>query len=269
MSDSYIPRRGTPSGFRPFGEIVSAFRFLTRLPVPFARTAEPVPLRQSMRMFALAGACIGAATGVVLTLCFRLGMPALLASAFACSFAALITGALHEDGLADTCDGFGGGKDREQRLGIMRDSRIGTYGAVGLILTFLIRVFAMESFLGHSLLEVVAICAATGSFSRAMMVDLMWASRPARSDGLSAYAGQPSRNVTLVAILSGGVFTLAVGLMFDPVSGLFALAAATLATASIRLLATRMIGGQTGDVCGAVQICSEVAMLTAFSASLP
>jgi adenosylcobinamide-GDP ribazoletransferase len=219
-------------------------------------------------MFALVGACIGAATGLVLYLSFAAGMSALLAAALACTFSTVVTGALHEDGLADTCDGFGGGKDREQRLLIMRDSRIGTYGAVGLILTFLMRVFALESLLSYPLLSIMAVCAAAAAFSRAMMVDLMWASKPARSDGLSAYAGQPSRNVTFAAILSGGLFTLAVGFLFQPQSGVIALACATLATATIRLLSMRMIGGQTGDVCGAAQVCSEVAMLAAFAATI-
>jgi adenosylcobinamide-GDP ribazoletransferase len=132
----------------------------------------------------------------------------------------------------------------------------------------LIRVFAMESFLSYSLFEVVAICAATASFSRAMMVDLMWASKPARSDGFSAFAGQPSRNTVVIAILFAGVLTLAVGFLFAAESGVVALACATLSTAAIRLVTMRLIGGQTGDVCGATQVCSEIAMLTAFAASI-
>jgi adenosylcobinamide-GDP ribazoletransferase len=193
-----------PGRFKPVAELIGAFRFLTRLPVPFARTISPVPLLQCMRLFPLVGAVIGVVQGIALYAAFYMGVPALLSACLSVTLVVMITGALHEDGLADTADGFGGGKDREQRLLIMRDSRIGTYGTVALILAFMIRVTALEALLNQPLFVIVSMCAAAGSFSRAMMVDLLWASRPARSDGLSVYAGRPSRGTTLFAIFSGG-----------------------------------------------------------------
>ena len=260
-------RIGTSGRIRPIAELVGALRFLTRLPIPFARTISPVPLQQSMRLFPFVGAVLGAAQGFVLFMAFKLGVPALLSACIACTLAVLITGALHEDGLADTADGFGGGKDREQRLLIMRDSRIGTYGTVALILAFMIRVTALEALLNQPLPIILTMCAAAGSFSRAMMVDLLWASRPARSDGASVYAGRPSRGTTLFAIFTGGILPLACSFLLAPESGVLALAAATLATAAIRMMAMRLIGGQTGDVCGAVQVTSEIGILCIFAAT--
>jgi adenosylcobinamide-GDP ribazoletransferase len=252
--------------FRPFAELIGALRFLTRLPVPFSRTIDLPPLNSAMRMFSVVGAVIGAVTGLVLYGGLELGLPSLLAATIACGLTVIVTGALHEDGLADTCDGFGGGRDREQRLLIMRDSRIGTYGAVALMMALMMRVFAMESLLNLPLPVIVALCAAAGAFSRAMMVDVMWASRPARSDGLSVFAGRPSRTTTLLAIGVGGIATLSAGFLLSPETGVLALAAGTAAAGLLRLMAMRMIGGQTGDVCGAVQVCSEISMLAVFAA---
>lgn len=252
--------------FRPLAELVASLRFLTRLPVPFARTIDPPRISSAMRMFSVTGGLIGAATGGFLIATHSIGVPSLLSAAIAVTLTILMTGALHEDGLADTADGFGGGRDREHRLLIMRDSRIGTYGALALMLTVMMRVFALETILNLPLATVVLLCAAAGSFSRAMMVDLLWASRHARSDGLAVHAGRPSRNTALIAIVTGGALTLAAGYMLSPETGVLALAAGTIAAAALRFLSTRLIGGQTGDVCGAVQVTSEISMLAAFAA---
>jgi adenosylcobinamide-GDP ribazoletransferase len=251
---------------RPFAELLGALRFLTRLPVPFARTIDPPRIASSMRMFSLVGALIGAFSGALLFLAHSIGVPSLLSAAIACTLTIVMTGALHEDGLADTADGFGGGRDREHRLLIMRDSRIGTYGALALMLALMLRVFAMESLLNLPLTAVILLCAAAASFSRAMMVDLMWASRHARSDGLAVYAGRPSRNTTLMAIIIGGLLSLFAGYQLSPEAGIVALAAGTILAAILRYTSTRLIGGQTGDVCGAVQVTSEIGILITFAA---
>ena len=219
-----------------------------------------------MRMFAVVGAAIGGVTALVLHGAQWLGLPSLLSAAIAVAVTVLITGALHEDGLADTWDGLFGGRDREQRLAIMRDSRIGTYGAIALMLALMMRVFALEALLNLPLSSLLPALAAAGAFSRAMMVDVLWASRPARGDGLSVYAGRPSRNTTLMAIIMGAMLTLVGGFLISPEAGVLALAAGTAAAGLLRLLATRLIGGQTGDICGSVQVCSEIAMLAVFAA---
>jgi adenosylcobinamide-GDP ribazoletransferase len=251
--------------FRPFSESVGALRFLTRLPVPFARTADLLPLRQTMRMFAIAGALIGAAQGAVFTGLTRAGVEGHVAAALACGLGLLITGALHEDGLADVADGFGGGKDRASRLAIMRDSRIGSYGTLVLLVAVLARLFVLVDLQHLAFWPLIAVTAAAGAFSRAMIVDLMWSTRPARSDGLSSMAGQPSRTTALTAILSGLALCLWPGLYLGSAAVLVGLAASVLSTAALRLTAIRLIDGQTGDVCGAVQVVSEIAMLVALA----
>ena len=258
------PRRGR---IRPFAELLHSLRFLTRLPIPFANTIDPPPLSQSMRLFPVAGALVGAAGGAALAGFAYLGLPSLVSATLAMGLGLLVTGALHEDGLADTADGFGGGKSRERRLEIMRDSHIGSYGVLALIAAMMLRVACYEDLTDLGPLAVVAVLSASAAFSRALMVDLLWATRPARSDGLSVHAGTPGRNGAAFAIITAAALTLAAGLLVSPPSGLMALAAGLAVTAYMRRLTVRMIGGQTGDVCGAVQVLSELAMLLVFVAT--
>jgi cobalamin synthase len=109
MNDNIKPEEDQAPHLRPIAEFLLAMQFLTRLPIPFARTIDPVPLSQAMRSFGLAGAALGAATGVLLIGLAKLQLPGLAAAALALGFGLLVTGALHEDGLADTADGLFGG----------------------------------------------------------------------------------------------------------------------------------------------------------------
>ena len=253
---------------RPFAELLHSLRFLTRLPVPFTRTLDLPPLSQSMRLFPVAGAIIDAIVAASLWSLASLGIGSLLSSALAVCIGLLITGALHEDGLADTADGFGGGKTRDQRLAIMRDSRNGTYGTLALVMAMITRVALFETLVDLEPLALISVFAACAAFSRALMVDLLWATRPARNDGLSVFAGTPGRNGAAFAIITAAGLTLATGLQLRPESGLLALAAGLAVTALMRRMTVKLIGGQTGDVCGAVQVLSEIAMLTAFAATI-
>jgi adenosylcobinamide-GDP ribazoletransferase len=254
--------------FRPFAEFLVSLQFLTRLPIPFARTIDPPRLAQSMRFFAVAGAFVGGLSGLMLVVLQMIHLPTLIAAAFTCMFGALMTGGLHEDGLADTADGFFGGKSREHRLEIMRDSRIGSYGAMALGLGLIARAGAYESLCALSPFQIVLITAAVGGFSRAMMVDMMWATRPARKDGLSVLAGRPGRNTALFAIVCGSALTIYAGLSLRIESGFIALLVAIITTGILRRMAMRLIGGQTGDVCGAVQVVAEIMMLASFTAMI-
>jgi adenosylcobinamide-GDP ribazoletransferase len=267
MSDMLPTEEQETVRFRPVAEILVSLRFLTRVPVPFERTVDPVPLALAMRAFPLAGAAIGAANALVLEGLARLHLPGLMVAAMTLAFGLFITGALHEDGLADTADGLLGGSTRERRLEIMRDSRIGSYGASALILAFLMKASAYEALLALPFWQVVLILAATGAFSRTMVVDMMWATRPARSDGLAALAGRPSRNTDLFAIVTGGAIAVLAGWAIDPISGVVAMGVALMITGLMRRLATRLVGGQTGDICGAVQVLAEIGMLVSYLAS--
>jgi adenosylcobinamide-GDP ribazoletransferase len=123
----------------------TAVAFLTRLPMPHPDGAMPPNFVRAHRMFPVVGALIGAAVGL---LCLGLryaGVPDLAAAALALGGSAILTGALHEDGLADVADGFGGGRNLEAKLEIMRDSRLGTYGAVGLLVSFAAKLSALAA----------------------------------------------------------------------------------------------------------------------------
>lgn len=269
MSDDFEPLSEARRRFRPFAELLVALRFLTVLPVPFVRTIDPPPLAEAMRMFPLAGALVGAATGAVLSLCNLGGLPQLFSAAFAIGIGLLITGALHEDGLSDVADGFGGGPTREERLAIMRDSRIGAFGALALGVMLLARASVLMALLELPPTDMIVLLACAAAFSRALIVDLLWATRPARSDGLSVLAGRPSRNTALVALVLGGLgAAAAAGWVLAPEAGVAALIAGGVALAAVRVLAMRKIGGQTGDVCGAAQVLTELAMLATYAATI-
>jgi adenosylcobinamide-GDP ribazoletransferase len=254
--------------FRPAAEIVHALRFLTRLPIPFARTVDAPPLAQTLRMFSIAGALIGIMIAAVLLAGRMLHLPAPLAALLAVAAGILITGGLHEDGLADTADGLGGGKTRDRRLEIMRDSRIGSYGTLALIVAVGSRAAAYAALWAFDPYAMIAVIVASHSFSRGLLVDLMWATPPARSDGLSAYVGQPTRITAIFAIVIGLVLTLVAGYFTTYENAILALALGLAATGMVRTLALRLIGGQTGDICGAAQVSCEIMMLTAFLATL-
>jgi adenosylcobinamide-GDP ribazoletransferase len=170
----------------------------------------------------------------------------------------LATGALHEDGLADTADGFGGGNSREQKLAIMRDSRIGTYGVCALALSLVLRVGALASL--PSAHAVVWALLAAHAAARATMPALMLLLPPARSDGLSHDAGQPAGAGVAAAAAIGFlvlVFCLPLG------RAIVALILLVAIVALMAWLATRQIGGQTGDVLGALEQVGEIAVLLA------
>lgn len=269
MSDDFDPRSEPRRGFRPVAEFLVALRFLTRLPVPFVRRLDPPPLHAAMAMFPLAGALVGVLTGGALVASNIAGLPELFSATLALAVGALITGAFHEDGLSDVADGFGGGHTRDQRLDIMRDSRIGAYGALALCFATLARASLFTSLLDLPPLGTIALIAGAGAFSRSLMVDLLWATRPARGDGLSVMAGRPSRNTTLLALGLGGVMAgVAGGLVLAPAAGALALIAGGIAVAVVRAIAMKKIGGQTGDVCGAGQVMAEIAMLAVYAATV-
>jgi adenosylcobinamide-GDP ribazoletransferase len=269
MSDVSPSNRPAGSRFRPFAELLVALAFLSRLPVPFLRTIDPPPLASAMRQFPIAGALLGLISGAILVAAKFAGLPALLAASLTLAAMVLLTGALHEDGLADVADGFGGGGSREEKLAIMRDSRIGTYGTIALLLAFLARAAILAEFYYRAPLEILLVLIGAAAFSRALLVDLLWATRPARLDGLSVKAGRPERIDALIALGSGGVLAvLCFANAISVAAAVLALVAGGLALGIVRSLAMRMIGGQTGDVCGAAQVVCEIAILGAAIAML-
>src|SRR5579864_2013 len=119
-------------------DLLAAAAFLTRVPVP--HRASPPNLARAYRAFPLVGVAIGAVVGAVYLLLLWIGLPTIGAAVLALGAGAWLTGGLHEDGLADLADGFGGGRDQAAKLDVMRDSRLGTYGALALMISFVAKV---------------------------------------------------------------------------------------------------------------------------------
>src|SRR5437868_1869554 len=128
-----------------FDDFKTAVAFLTRLPMPHPDGAMPTNFVRAHRMFPVVGALIGAAVGLLCLSLRSIGVPDLAAAALALGGSAIVTGALHEDGLADVADGFGGGRDPAAKLEIMLDSRLGTYGALILMVSFVTKLSALKT----------------------------------------------------------------------------------------------------------------------------
>ena len=230
---------------------------LTRVPAGWLAGAGPVDPARTVWSFPLVGAVIGAGGGLVVALCVALGMPPLLAAAWALAGMALLSGALHEDGLADIADGFGGGQTPERKLEIMRDSRIGSYGALALVLATTIRVFAIAALAGRP----VAALAAAGALSRGSMAIPLLLLRPARAGGLGALVvGAGTRRWVCLALTLG-----VVAVVLPPGQAFGACAAALAAALVVSGLAWRQVGGFTGDVLGGCAVAAECAGLTAMA----
>jgi adenosylcobinamide-GDP ribazoletransferase len=237
-----------------------AAAFLTRLPIRSEEPAGLAALAHAARCFPLVGLGIGLAGALVYAVGIELALPPLPAAVLAVAAVVLLTGALHEDGLADTVDGFGGGHDRDHKLRIMRDSRIGTYGVIALVFALGAQIAALSAMAESS--DVAAALMLGHAVSRALLVGVMHLEPPARSDGLAVSAGRPSQATTLWALGIGGI----VALIFAGFDGIVASAIGAGVAWVIARLARQQIGGITGDVLGAVQQATAVAMLLALVA---
>ena len=257
MSRSEGPLRYSAGLFAGF---LAATAFFTRLPV----NPEPAGewrLADSAWAFPLVGAGIGGAAALALLLAQLIGLPGWPAALLSVLAGIALTGALHEDGLADTADGFCGGRDREEKLAILRDSRQGTYGVLAIVLSVLLRTAALAGIgdVIHAGLALVAAHAASRAALPAAMIGLA----PARRDGLGAMAGTPRAGGVIAAALIGSATALAA---LGPVRGAIALCLAGVMVFATVELARRQIGGHTGDVLGAFQQLGEIVILLAASA---
>lgn len=239
-----------------FGEIRASLAFCTRLPLLPSAPEAGGAIGKAAWAFPIAGILVGLIGALVYGIAHRLGLSPWPAAALSVAATLLATGCLHEDGLADTADGFGGGRTREQKLDIMRDSRIGTYGVCALLLCLLLRIGVLASFFDTRSVLWAIIAAHVGA--RAAVPALMALLPPARSDGLSFEAGQPSGAGIAAAALIGLVV---VALCLRPRRAIVALILLAVAVALMAWLSSRQIGGQTGDVLGALEQVSEILVL--------
>jgi adenosylcobinamide-GDP ribazoletransferase len=252
-------------------DVARSVAFLSRIPVPdrYFRGYDG-GLGRAVRAFPLAGILITLPAAVIAVLLSALHASSLFNAFLIVAVQSMVTGALHEDGLGDTADGFGGGRDRESALEIMKDSRIGTYGAVALILSFGLRVSALAAFLPLLTTGGGIALLATAALSRAAMVWHWSRLPPARRGGVAASAGIPEPGATSVALGSGVLLALVLFFLagIPTVAVLLSFAAFGLAVPGFTRIASRKLGGHTGDTIGATQQLTEVAVLGALALAI-
>jgi adenosylcobinamide-GDP ribazoletransferase len=237
-------------------ELAASIAFCSRLPIPRSAPIAGEEIAKAAWAFPLAGLVVGLIGTVVYALAHRFGLPPWPCAALAVAATMLTTGCLHEDGLADTADGFGGGRTRELKLDIMRDSRTGVYGVCALAISLILRVSILASIASTSAVGWALLASHAGG--RAAMPALMFLLPPARRDGLSSAAGRvPGESAA--AALAIGFAVLAFCL--HPVRGFVALLFLIAVIVVMTWLSSREIEGQTGDVLGALEQAGEIAVL--------
>ncbi|MEP6659849.1 MAG: adenosylcobinamide-GDP ribazoletransferase [Acidimicrobiales bacterium] len=232
------------------GGLRAAITFLTRVPAGDC----PADIATAPPWFPFVGAIIGAFVGVIFVGCWHLVAPA-VAAVLALATGALVTGAFHHDGLADTADAFGGGWSPAQRLEIMKDSRHGTFGVIAIVLVVVAQVAALAT-LGPA--QGFAALVAAHTLGRAGAVALMMSLPAARPDGLGAEYTQRLRTGSAISgIVVGALLaTIVMGSWVLP-----AIAAVVVTSLAVGVLANRKIGGIVGDVLGAAEQVGESAVL--------
>ena len=248
-------------------DFLASLEFLSRLPV---KVTKRPPLAIASRAFGAVGLVLGALTGLLFWLAISAGLSTGLAVVIALAAHILLTGGLHEDGLADVADGFGGGWTVARKLEIMRDSAVGTYGVLALIFAVGLRVtaynFILESQSGAAtgLLASVGLFAGVACISRAAMAFMMYQLPLARGDGRAAQAGSPSHDNLRQGLFISAVAGGAVLMLFGGITvALAAFAGAALAYLIVSRATRRQIGGYTGDVLGSLQQITEILALIA------
>jgi adenosylcobinamide-GDP ribazoletransferase len=235
--------------------------FSTRFPLPHAAAIGGADVARASWALPVIGVLIGALGALVYWIAFDFNLPPMVGAGLAIAATLAATGCLHEDGLADTFDGFGG-STRERKLEIMRDSRIGTYGACALAMSLMLRIAALTSLARPGAVALALIAAHAGA--RAVLPLFLYWVPPARPDGLSADAGRPSGS----SVVAAGLLGLAVLLgSLGTARSVAALVLLLVVLAIMRRLCERQIGGQTGDTAGALEQIGEIAILLTAAAT--
>jgi adenosylcobinamide-GDP ribazoletransferase len=234
--------------------LLAAGALLTRVPIASHPSTAAADLAAAVPWFPVVGALVGAVVGSAYAAALLI-FPPLVAATLAVGSGILLTGAFHEDGLGDTADGLAGGSTPEERIRILRDPSLGTYGVCAVGLSILVRVSAVSS-LGPW--EAAAALVAANALGRAAAVGLLGALPVAGGGGLGAsYAGAVKPRHIALGIAAGAVLgAVALGFLALP-----AALGVTLVGMLLRVLAKRRIGGLTGDILGAVEQAAEVVVL--------
>lgn len=268
--DLKTPDSAPPAGFAEQG--LRLARFFTRLPLPvfrFETSPYAAPdLDRAALALPLVGALAGGCAALVGLVAYLVGISTGLAAALSIAAGVIVTGALHEDGFADCCDGFFGGATPERRLEIMRDSRLGTFGTAGLVFSLLIRVLALADLFRlvgpAALLLLVGVAALARPLALAPTLWLV----PAAAGGMARAVTPPGARSGGLAMALGLVVGLGCGWPAELSLGMAGAALAGLMAvyATSRLAAAR-IGGYSGDVIGAAEQVAEMTMLVVLSAA--
>ncbi|KQT64109.1 MULTISPECIES: adenosylcobinamide-GDP ribazoletransferase [unclassified Aureimonas] len=243
-----------------------ALAFLTRLPPVGSAFEGEHRLGDDAPAFPLAGLVAALPSAVLLVAASAIGLSPLVAAILATALLVAVTGALHEDGLADVADGLGGHHAKARALAIMKDSRIGAYGTLALILALALRIGLLAELTDRSPLGAASILLASAAASRGAMA-WIWSSLPSADPrGLADRMGQPSscagRRAALIGILILAGPALVLG---GPFGGVLPLLLGTLALGQVRKLLQTRLGGQTGDGLGACQQIVDLAILLGFA----
>lgn len=241
------------------GDLKSALAFLTRVPAGWLGMAvdRRPDFTRASGLFPVAGVLIGIVGGIVLALASAIGVPPLVAAALAVATTMALTGALHEDGLADVADSLGGAS-AERRLEIMHDSRIGTYGAAALVLSLVVRVACLAALLAHGAIAAAIGLALAEGISRAALVRMWHELPPARDSGLAHDTGPPDTNAMVLALATAALLAVIAVPVIGLKSAVLGAVFAALATYLFTRLTAQAVCGRTGDTLGA---CQQVALL--------
>ncbi|HLZ66301.1 MAG TPA: adenosylcobinamide-GDP ribazoletransferase [Aliidongia sp.] len=252
--------------FGPAEQLALGLVFLTRLPIRLRGALPDDAVARAAWSFPIAGALVALAGAGAAILADMLRLPPMASALLALAATMAITGALHEDGLADTADGLGGGRTRERKLEIMKDSRIGSYGVLALMVGVGLRAAALASLVVEPRIHLLGALVAAHAGSRALLPLLMRALPSVRPGGLAASVGVPSAASAFAALVLGTVATFW-GL--GDRLGLVGFVAAAVGMVAVGVLARRQIGGYTGDVLGAAQQIGEIILLLVAAAQFP
>jgi len=236
-----------------------ALSFLTRLPAS-RKDFSGIKLSQATWSFPIIGMAIGLGGGTAYLSLIWMSFSPIIAAWGAITFQILLTGALHEDGLADTADGLAATRSLAQRLEIMRDSRIGSYGVLALIIALSLRADAISGL--YNAPRILFIFIAAGALSRAFIVLLMRSTPSTKPDGLAASTGRPSATQTTIALLIGFLCLL---FAKPSAAGIFIFLGVSACFLVIRSVIRKNFGGITGDTIGAMQVIMETALLLLLS----
>jgi adenosylcobinamide-GDP ribazoletransferase len=237
-------------------DLRTALLFCTVLPISSSTAIEGSDLARAGWAMPVAGAVVGAIGALTYWIAAKIGLPPMPAAMLALVATMIITGGLHEDGLADTADGFGGGSSRERKLAIMRDSRIGTFGVCALSASIILRWSALVT-IAEPQKVMMALVAAQVS-ARATLPAFMRLVSPARTDGLSASAGPPPWGTIVSA---GAIAAIVLVILLGPRAALTGLFLLSVAGVLMGALSVKQISGQTGDVIGVLEQIGEIVIL--------